>query len=316
MSAQARAALKLSGLDDQGGGAKLRNAASRARVYCYPRLDRAGLGNCLLVWARAVTFARAHALPLLAPRWVQPRLGAYLRGERVKRLYWNEFTGKGYVTRFRRALILATFPRKSEEEASATVAAGARAVIVFEGLRKYFADIRSHREQVRQELFEIVSPLILEKLEPFPEGFIGMHIRRGDIMTPGLTQEQLLAKKHYTPLGWFIAGALAARADPHWRRLPVCVLSDGREPELAALLRVPNCRLVTRGTAIGDLLFLAKAKLLFGTGHSTFSMWASHLGAMPTVYAAGKLDQRVFAPEDGVIEGEWAPGQPLPHPPC
>ena len=134
-------------------------------------------------------------------------------------------------------------------------------------------------------------------------------------MTPGLTEEQLLAKKHYTPLGWFIAGALAARADPHWRRLPVCVLSDGREPELAALLRVPNCHLVTRGTAIGDLLFLAKAKLLFGTGHSTFSMWASHLGAMPTVYAAGKLDQRVFAPEDGVSEGEWAPGQPLPPPP-
>ena len=66
------------------------------------------------------------------------------------------------------------------------------------------------------------------------------------------------------------------------------------------------------GSAIGDILLLSKASLLFASAHSTFSMWGSYLGGMPTLYYPGKMDQRVFPPEAGICERVWTPGRALP----
>jgi hypothetical protein len=111
-----------------------------------------------------------------------------------------------------------------------------------------------------------------------------------------------------------VAAAKTIRQEAGWRDLPVYVVSDGHAHELAELLAIPNCRLMTVGTAIGDILLLAKARLLFASAHSTFSMWGSYLGRIPALYYPGKMDQNVFPPGSGIFEGEWSAGQALPTP--
>src|SRR5919202_2334278 len=66
----------------------------------YPQLPRAGLGNMLLVWARAVLFAHINSLPVVAPTWGKVRIGAYLRGERDKRYYGHLFCQENHHSKF------------------------------------------------------------------------------------------------------------------------------------------------------------------------------------------------------------------------
>jgi hypothetical protein len=268
----------------------------------------------MLTWGRAVVAAREHGLSILAPSWVQPRLGGILRRERVNRLYLREFNSTGYVNGLCRLAILVAFRKESEERVVACLHSSSRAVIVFEGLRNYFRDIWHDHALIHEELLKIASPVILEKLQAVTEPFIAMHIRRGDIATPGFSEEQLLADKRYTPSSWYAAAAKAIQADSRWKGLPIFVVSDGRESELIEVLSLPNCRFVTQGTAIGDILLLSRARLLLASAHSTFSMWGSYLGRIPTIYFPGKMDQNVFPPGSEIFEGEWAHGQQLPRP--
>ena len=281
------------------------------KTFCYPKLGRAGLGNCMLPWARAVVFARKNSLPILAPQWVQPRFGAVLRREKVKRFYLTDFTNQGYIAGLRKWFVLSSANKVGEDTASQFLSAGCKAgirssVIVFEGLKNYFCDIWHDHAMVREELYNIVSPLIQDKVGLIREPFIAMHVRRGDVNLPQLQ------KKHFTPLSWFVDAAKTLREEAAWRELPIYVISDGREHELTELLAISNCQLITSGTAIGDILLLAKARFLFGSAHSTFSMWGSYLGRVPALYYPGKMDQKVFPPDLGIFEGEWREGQVLP----
>ncbi|MDP5015756.1 MAG: hypothetical protein NWQ43_00310, partial [Dolichospermum sp.] len=61
-------------------------------------MPRSGLGNMLLVWARAILFAEFNGLPVLSPNWNEVRIGPWLRGERTKRYYGNLFINKGYYS--------------------------------------------------------------------------------------------------------------------------------------------------------------------------------------------------------------------------
>jgi len=74
----------------------------------YPQLPRAGLGNMLLVWARAVLFADINSIPVIAPNWGQIRIGTYLRGERDKRYYGNLFCNKTYLSKINYLFGIAT----------------------------------------------------------------------------------------------------------------------------------------------------------------------------------------------------------------
>lgn len=79
-------------------------------------IPRCGLGNKMLVWAKAMIFARAHDLPLYTFGWEQFNLGPLLRGERSNRFY------TGYFKKERNLLSAATHVpilSKSERKGSA-----------------------------------------------------------------------------------------------------------------------------------------------------------------------------------------------------
>lgn len=62
-------------------------ANQKTKFLVYSRLPKAGLGNMLLIWSRAVLFADINHLPVVAPDWSKFVIEPYLRGERDKRYY-------------------------------------------------------------------------------------------------------------------------------------------------------------------------------------------------------------------------------------
>src|SRR4051812_47874626 len=57
----------------------------------YVKFPKTGLGNMLLVWARALIFAKLNHMELQTSSWWGFRWGAFLRREQKKRLYWRYF---------------------------------------------------------------------------------------------------------------------------------------------------------------------------------------------------------------------------------
>jgi hypothetical protein len=284
------------------------------KIYCHPKIDRSGLGNCMLVWARAFIFARENGFDLLAPEWFQFRLGPLIRREPVKRFYASEFTNRGYIVGWRKRLILRRAQRINEvefEAIHATTAGNGSLVIEFEGLKDYFTTLIPHRESLRSELERIANPRALLGAQRIEPPIVAAHIRRGD----QTRQRKIPLNKilQYTPIEWFVAAIKALRAKSDCESIPVNVFSDGSREELEDVLKLPNCKLVTTGKAIGDIFLMSRARLLLASGYSTFSMWASFLGRMPTLYYPGKLQQKLFPEEIETFEGEWEIGDPLPE---
>jgi hypothetical protein len=247
---------------------------------------------------------------------VQPRIGALLRQEALTRFYLREFTNTGHVRGLRKYGVLLCGNRILEDQIESESPPRQTwlrpIVLIFQGLRQYFDDIRNDRELIDRELRRIVNPRVLRKLPDFArERFVAIHVRRGDITKSGLSTETLLSQARYTPDNWFLSAIDAIRTNRHWRKFPMLVFSDGTSEEITDFLQA-GCHKLTTGSAIGDLLLMSKAQLLVASGHSTFSMWASYLGAMPTIYCPGKMQQRIFPIGCEAFEGEWSPREQLP----
>ena len=184
-------------------------------------------------------------------------------------------------------------------------------VVEFSGIGGMFAPLAGDSDLVRDLLWEMTrSPL---RADGSQYGrFIAMHVRRGDITRQGFTPVQLRESPQYTPVSWFAAMAQAARRERDYANIPIVIFTDGNRDEVAELLAIENVRLHARRPAIADLWTLAHAGLLFASGYSTFGMWASFLGGMPTIYAPGKIQQRVQRERPQAMEIELAEGAPIP----
>jgi hypothetical protein len=283
------------------------------KLYALARIGRAGLGNCLLPWARAEIFARRTGAALLAPRWAQPRLGPWLRAEAVKRGYFGYFSSKGYLSGWKKLAVCAIAHRVDEHAAADRLAGRGRPVLVeFSGLGSMFAPLLEHRALVLERLRGITA----ERFQSAPVGeernFVAMHVRRGDLTRQGYSKQELGSVAQYTCLSWFASMVSAIRSAPTLRHLPVVVFTDGYPDEVSELTRMPGVRLRAPQPAIADLWALSRARILFASGNSTFSIWGSFLGGMPTLYAPGKLAHRVLACEPGSLELELEEGAAIP----
>lgn len=116
----------------------------------------------------------------------------------------------------------------------------------------------------------------------------------------------------FTPVEWFIAIAHSLRRQIPGSSIPIVVFTDGSNDEVGRLLEIDNVHLHQRRTAITDLWALSQARLLIASGFSTFSMWASYLGGMPTVYAPSKIQEHVQIGRPGAIEITLAANEDVP----
>ena len=236
--------------------------------YVYADLPRTGLCNMLFTWARAAIYARNNALQMLAPSWVKiNRIGPWLRGERDKRYYFNQFSNNGYLCGMRKWMVL-NFQRDN--------------TIFFKGMGEYFNDIKGEHEFLAKELRRITAPSILSYINDLPSRFIGVHIRLGDFSSIGLAQ----------PMDYYARGILKARQIAG-TNIPVLVFSDGRAEELSSLAGLENVMIMKPAPALQDMLSLSRAMVLVGTNNSTFSGWAAFLGQMPNIWNGEKKHQMV-----------------------
>lgn len=282
-------------------------------LYVWPKLGRAGLGNCLLPWARAEIFAERTSARMLAPDWATPRIGPYFRGEAEKRRYGSFFHCSDHVRGIAKLLVRLSARRYRENTFEETRREATRStLVVFEGVGALFAPLRGHRLRIRERLWQMTKPALLPT-QRAGRPFIAMHVRRGDLTKQGLAARDLPEVAQYTPISWFTDMARLIRHTDATCTFPIVVFTDGDAEEVAELLALPGAERAPRRAAITDLWALSQASLLFGSGHSTFSMWASYLGGMPTFYAPGKLSQRVLDDGEDLVEQELGADGALPQ---
>ncbi len=278
--------------------------------YCYPDLPRSGLGNLLLVWARAAVFGHINHLPMLGPRWGMIRLGPLFRAESRRRLYYGYFKGSGIVGSLKRSAVLRSHQRIVDPPIgplSRQDMAASNRVYVF---RKsphwadYFDGIREHRDFVRDALQEMLAARHRQQLERASPPVVGVHVRRGDFreLRPGEDFTQTGGVR--APLAYFqyvmnmirkIAGAT----------LPVTLFSDGDDSELRELLRMPDVARSRNHSDIVDLLLLARSQIIVSSPGSTFSYWSGFLSDAPVIHERSHVHActRPAAVNQSVFEG-------------
>jgi len=303
------------------GIARRLTRSQSAEIFVYPHLGGTdlgfarilgtGLGNLLLPWARAIIAARRNRWTPLFPTWPQLKVGPLLRRERDARLYSGLFRcPPDYVGSPRRLLLLLRGPRVGEGVAVDRVAPGS--VVVFRGLQDGFRSILEEHELVRRELLAMVRVEHLHHFRPKDPVAIGIHVRLGDfrqVSQPGVPEPGIASYGDRLPLDWYVEalGNLRRALGP----VPALVFSDGSNSDLDALLRLPGVQRFDSGSPLGDLLALASVRVLIGS-ISTFSMWATYLGRMPTVWRRSEEPTALLYDRPGA-EASVAPGDGLPE---
>ncbi|QSJ15281.1 alpha-1,2-fucosyltransferase [Nostoc sp. UHCC 0702] len=284
-----------------------------------PQLPKAGLGNMLLVWARAVLFAHINSLPIVAPAWGKFTIGPYLRGERDKRYYGNLFSTKNYFSRFQYFIYLLNEKKLN----SYNPPLSKLDLYNFDKERvnyhififnqsphwsDYFVDLKEHQFIIKQKLLATIRPYVVQEIlsRPIPE--IGIHVRMGDfrILKPEDDFTKLGGVR--TPFSWFIKLINTIREIAGYD-IPVTVFSDGYDDELRELLQLRNVYRADAASALSDMLTLSRSKLLITSSGSTFSGWASYLGQCTTIWHPAHFHAGVFSHSvrETVFEGGFDP---------
>ncbi len=307
------------------------NAPGPTNLFAYPDLPRFGLGNVLIPWARAEVFSHRFGVPILAPQWIQPKIGPLLRGERDLRLYLGYFsnTQAGYLRGGRRAALLRSATRYPHTEAAKAVEAAAANptsphVVVFKfpewGDPFFDGDAPAGRDIIARRLREILAPGMARRLAraraALPPRYIAMHVRRGDkkVMPKGEKKDV------YNDSIWVMQDDWYLEVLRHVRRmagtdLPAVVFSDASDAQLAGILQEPAVVRAPKSPSIIDILLLADGAILIGTGTSSFSLWAGLLGEMPSLWYAGvakmvhpeRPELIIETGEDGSVPDHAAP---------
>lgn len=273
-------------------------------AYIYPkfskyelpglRLGGPGLGNLLFVYARARVAAQAYGLPLIWPTWPSLKLGPWLRRERDKRLYAGLFQNRtGMVGGLKKQALL-RFARKLPREALGRDELPERAVVLFDDFRMDFEGLIPHRDLLRADIFENLSPKSRAGLADDYRHAVNFHVRLGDF-TADPAALRRGENNVRIDIEWYAAVARALRALLS-ERVTFNIFSDGDDGALAPLLAVPGARRRHYGSAMADIVALSRAPLMVASG-SSFSLWARFLGQCASLSYPGQMKARVLAPD-------------------
>lgn len=233
----------------------------------YASFPDTGLGNKLLIWAKAFVFAQQHQLEFFCASWWGIHVGSWIRNEKQKRLYLGYFKEDGWGKRMR----LYFFRRKAKviDEPTAVIADAIPVLYRFKTVvtsTDYFETIKPYRQEVKAALYALLQPSLLQELEATAAPVIGVHIRRGDFKF-GST---------LTPLSFFVETIQVIRR-VHGTALPVTVFTDAHADELSDLLALPAVSISKAKADILDILLLSRSKVCVLSISSTFSFWGGFL---------------------------------------
>ncbi|MDZ8188201.1 MAG: alpha-1,2-fucosyltransferase [Nostoc sp. ChiSLP02] len=293
--------------------------SKKYKFLVYPKLPKAGLGNMLLVWARAVLFAHINDLHIVAPAWGKLVIGPYIRGERDKRYYGHLFSNKNYVSsinyfmaRLKKNIHIYHNPAISKIELFNLEPSEANFYLfIFNQLphwSDFFVDLKEYQPIIKEKLLTTIRPSVLEAISVRPAPQIGIHIRMGDFKALKPEDDFTKLGGVRTPFSWFIRVIDAIRAIAGYD-VPVTIFSDGRDRELSELLTLSQISRASTASALSDMLTLSQSKVLITSSGSTFSYWASYLGKCPTIWHPAHFHAGVFSADvsQTVFEGGFDP---------
>lgn len=248
-------------------------------LYAYPEIGRFGLAHGMMAWARSTVWAEETGARTVAPIWLRPRIGPYLRNERDKRNYWLLFHAGGQVSGLERALVLATADRFEAGHGwpERPLPSKRRQVMIFrnrvQGNEENFDQIVDHGPLLRERLLRMTR----QRYHPaqVPRRSIALHVRMGDF-SPPTDRPDAPATNRRLPLNWF-ADRLHALRDGLGEVVPAIVYSDGTDAELAPLLSLSSISRSPRQASITDLLSMGQSAAVISSG-SGFSLWGAFLG--------------------------------------
>jgi hypothetical protein len=277
-----------------------------------------GLGNRLFSWARACVYAKESGAEMLSPQWAHFRGGSITRGgidykNAVRKiLLFDNFRSRPCeISGVSRLLIEKTTQRvtvKTLPDARMIVPEN-KMLVSFDGSNSHvFDDLWSHHAEITEDLCASVKKKWLPVTGMFKRPFLAINVRLGNDFKKIPEKSDFVGTGGYlqTPLTWYIK-TLRELRKLIGTDMPAIIISDGTAAALKPLLDEPFTYLGSAPSAAGDLLILAKSKLLLGAGRSSFSAWASFLGKMPTISIPGS-DLQSFHVSENLSEhyvGEW-----------
>lgn len=272
-----------------------------SKIFVYPKLPNAGLGNMLLVWAKAILFAEINSFPVIQPNWDRIRIGSLLRGEKYLRYYGSSFLNTAYVPRIN-GLVASLGANKIYEpsiEKVNTLDKFTNLVYIFCTIphwSNYFAEIKEQQSLIKTKFIATIHPRILSEVNERPSPQIGIHVRMGDFRKLQAGEDFSKVGSVRTPLYWYI-DVIERIRKLVGKTVPATVFSDGYNHELTDLLKLPQVIISPKASAISDMLTLSKSKLLITSAGSTFSGFASYLGNCPTIWHPDHFHSGVFSEE-------------------
>ena len=258
---------------------------SGSKEYGLFRVGGAGLANLLIIWARCLVQSRRYGLKRVRPTWFQISREQWIRNSPDKRTYHGLFgAAPDEITGVRRLSLLATGRQVPESQLGSPIPDGS--MVVFQGIKGFLVPVLPYREMVCAELLQMTRATHKRALETGFSPDVAIHVRRGDFGSgdPSSTNQRI-------DLDWYVGVLRQLRERLGY--LNTAVFSDGTDEELAPLLEIDGVNRATFGQSIADIIGLSQARIFIASG-STFSMWASFLGQMPTVWFPGRLPHAIL----------------------
>jgi hypothetical protein len=286
-------------------------------VYCYAKLSKwdcfyfrlggPGLGNLLFPWARAKVLARQYGYQFVAPAWPQLKLGPLLRGEVDSRNYFSLFRALPKELTGLRRLWVMVFCKRVPEQLWTQALPGD--VVEISGIRGLFDGLLDDPDFLREELLDMLAVNRIPQLARACEcaTAVAVHVRYGDFLSFDNEVNKGGGFNRKQPIDWYVAAVEAIRRHLG-ENTQVNVFSDAKDSELSALLALPRMRRVHGNNAIEDMLLISRHKVLIASG-STFSMWATFLGQIPTIWFPGQM--RFSLVKKHGCEIEYEPGDDM-----
>lgn len=222
----------------------------------------------MLVWAHGFVFSKLNNLELITSRWWRLRWGAIVRREKRNRLYKNYFVETSLSNRLLIQLQL-LLVKKIYNPGIKVLENQSNKIFVFSKRSpddELFKYLIPHSKEIREEIVNLLSLPMRQKLKNLDVPQIGIHVRRGDFKIGN----------PITPNKFFIDVITNIREAMN-QKLSVTIFTDAREDEISDILQLENVFLASEKEDILDILQMSKSKFLVLSRSSSFSYWAAFL---------------------------------------